>query len=64
MLRDQISSLKDVAQAKTDLEERVRKLERKLIVVQKDRDHYRTVNEMYESEMTRVGGITELVKEY
>ena len=58
MLRDQILVLKDTAQAKTELEDRVRKLERKLIVVQKDRDHYRTVNEMYESEMTRIGGNT------
>lgn len=52
-----METLKENAKSKCELEERVRKLERKLIVVQKDRDHYRTVNEMYESEMTRVGGI-------
>lgn len=56
-LRDKIEALNDVSKTKLDLEDRVRKLERKLIVVQKDRDHYRTINEMYENEMTRVGGI-------
>lgn len=55
-LRDKIEALNDVSKTKLDLEDRVRKLERKLIVVQKDRDHYRTINEMYENEMTRVGG--------
>jgi len=50
--------LKNVAKTKADLEDRVRKLERKLNVVQKDRDHYRTINEMYEGEMTRIGGIS------
>ncbi len=49
--------MKNVAKAKADLEDRIRKLERKLNVVQKDRDHYRTINEMYEGEMTRIGGI-------
>lgn len=55
-LQEQLAALKDTSRAKTELEERARKLERKLAVVQKDRDHYRAVNEMYESEMTRVGG--------
>lgn len=49
--------MKNVAKAKADLKDRIRKLERKLNVVQKDRDHYRTINEMYEGEMTRIGGI-------
>ena len=46
-----------VSSSKTELEDRVKKLQRKLIVVQKDRDHYRTINDMYESDMTRVGGM-------
>lgn len=56
-LREQLEASKDITKGKSELEDRVRKLERKLIVVQKDRDHYRTINEMYESEMTRVGGM-------
>ena len=55
-LQEQIGALKEGGKGRAELEERVRKLERKLCVVQKDRDHYRAVNEMYESEMTRVGG--------
>ena len=55
-LKDEILALKQENRAKTELEDRLRKLERKLIVVQKDRDHYRNVNEMYEREMTHIGG--------
>lgn len=33
----------------------MRKLERKLVVVQRDRDHYRAINEMFEKEMTHIG---------
>ena len=55
-LREEIESLKDCNRAKSELEDRIRKLERKLNVVQKDRDHYRTINEMFEREMTHVGG--------
>jgi GTP-dependent phosphoenolpyruvate carboxykinase len=51
-----MESLKNVTKTKSDLVDRVRKLERTLVVVQKDRDHYRTINEMYEDEMTRIGG--------
>lgn len=55
-LLEQVATLKEVKKGRAELEDRVRRLERKLIVVQKDRDHYRAVNEMYEVEMTRVGG--------
>lgn len=51
-----MDSLKDSNRTKNELEDRLRKLERKLNVVQKDRDHYRTINEMFEREMTHVGG--------
>jgi hypothetical protein len=55
-LKDQIESLRNVTKTKSDLEDRVRKLEITLVVVQKDRDYYRTIKEMYEGEMTRIGG--------
>ena len=51
-----IESLKNVTKTKSDLEDRVRKLERTLVVVQKDRDNYQAINEMYEDEMKRIGG--------
>jgi len=54
-LKEQMDALKDSNRGKGELEDRVRKLERKLNVVQKDRDHYRTINEMFEREMTHVG---------
>ena len=55
-LTEQLNNLKESSRGKSELEDRVRKLERKLNVVQKDRDHYRTINEMFEREMTHVGG--------
>ena len=54
-LRGEVETLKTSQKIRFELEDRIRKLERKLTVVQKDRDHYRTVNEMYEREMTHVG---------
>ena len=54
-LREEVETLKTSQKTRSELEDRIRKLERKLTVVQKDRDHYRTVNEMYEREMTHVG---------
>jgi len=53
--REEVETLKTSQKTRFELEDRIRKLERKLTVVQKDRDHYRTVNEMYEREMTHVG---------
>jgi len=55
-LQEQIGALKEGGKGRAEIEERVRKSERKLCVVQKDRDHNIAVNEMYEKEMTRVGG--------
>ncbi len=54
-LHEQIGALKEVGKGRAEKEKRVRKLERKLCVVQKDRGHYRALNEMNESEMIRVG---------
>ena len=56
-LQEQIEALIEGYNGRAELEERVRKFERKLCVIQKDsRGHYRVVNEIYESEMTRVEG--------
>ena len=55
-LQKQIGALKEGGKGRAEVEERVPKLERKLCFDQKDRDHYRAVNEMYKSEMTRFGG--------
>lgn len=55
-LREQLAAGAAEAAGRHLVDERLRKLERKLAVVQRDRDHYRQVNEMYEKEMTMVGG--------
>jgi len=54
-LQEQIWA-REGGKGRAEVEERVPKLERKLCFVQKDRGHYIAVNEMYEKEMTRVGG--------
>ena len=59
-LAERLETTKGEGKAKTELEDRIKKLERKLMVVQRDRDHYRAVSEMYEKEMTHIGGSKEI----
>ena len=54
---DQLETLRVEAKDRAELDDRNRKLERKLVVVQRDRDHYRAMSDMFEKEMTHVGGM-------